>query len=172
MFPRKAVRRAAGHSRLFWFFPIFSLVLLLVVGALSTDQEPDRFLIRFWTVVAVGFFLVSVLVFSSNTLDQRYLRDLDERVREAPLSTHPVLRRYQIEVGLFLMTATFHTPFRPETAPPGRFDLWLACLVTVLLGWWSLFGWLRVPLALIKNARGGEKVHADDLLKALRDSAG
>lgn len=168
MFSKKAVRHVAGHSRLLWFIPIFSLVLGLVVAALSTDPQPDRLLITFWSAVAVTSALASLLVFYLRHIDQRFLKDLDARLLEAPLSYHPVLRRYEIEVGLVLLNATFHTPLRPETDPRGRFDLWLACGVTALLGWWSLLGIIRVPIVLMHNLRGGQKVRAEDFVEALR----
>lgn len=168
MFSKKAVRHVAGHSRLLWFIPMFSLVLGLVVGALGTDPKPDRFLIVFWSIVAMASALASVLVFYLRSIDQGFLKDLDARLLEPPLAQHPVLRRYEIEVGLVLLTATFHTPLRPETDPQGRFDLWLACGVTTLLGWWSLLGIIRVPVVLVHNLRGGQKVRVEDFIEALR----
>jgi hypothetical protein len=171
VFSRKAIRKVAGHSRMLWFLPVFALVLGCLVGVEISAARPDRFAVAFWAVVASAFFAVSVLVGVLRAADRRFLKDLDILVSEPPLSSHGVLRRYEIHVGLVLIHALFHTPFRPAESEQLKFDLWLACGVTALFGWWSLSGLFMTPTVIWRNLHGGQDVSAQDLLVALRTAA-
>lgn len=150
-----------------WFLPAFAFVITFFVLVESSMRTPDVFLVRFWGTLAALFFIVSVVIAFYRIQDRRFLRDLPHSVQRPPLKNESRLGRYEVEVGLFLVRASFLTPFRHVDDPRRRADLIVACVLTFLLGWWSLPGLFRTPMILYRNVRGGLEVSASDVLTQL-----